>query len=396
LALRQLHLPTTRHALHLAATTTLAPLFSWSIVFSYPGAYLFAFVDRLRSRGREHKTTLVLVAGVVATFIVLGLLFALRIDGGDRKAEYWGNKYNVFFVGNDVGEQVVWTWKKLRALLRWPGRLDLPSYSLRLFQPVSLALVVVGVVSMLVRRRWRVLVLLVLPFALTLLFNILGQWPWGLFRTNFYLLPLALLIATVGMDQVVDMLVRLHPRLPQVAAVAAAVGFAAAAPRWAFHFDEKITRSQTSESAVHTAMDALRAIEEQTPTTTPPTKPVLLMDNHACGIFRYYKEHHTEASRQHRDWFDAHVDVRCVEPGADWFAFLDAQRATPAWVMTVPRSLRTKTAALLHARCVISHEALLRGTNLVHCAPQPIPAPAATPASGPAADDDDDGDGDDD
>jgi hypothetical protein len=340
---------------------------------------------------------------MLTTLVMLGALFAARIGGEDRKAEYWGNKYNVFYVDDDAVGQVWWTITQLRELVRWPLRLDLPMPWRTYIASVGFLLALLGLVALLARRRWTVLTLLAVPFATTVLFNVLGQWPWGLFRTNFYLLPLLLIIAMIGLDEVATGLERLHPRLVMIGGATVALLALAAAPRWWFHFDEKIKRSQTGQSQVRTAIGLLRAAEERQPTSSPTARATLLLDNHACHIFRYYKDHHTETKAAHRDWLESHIAPRCVVPNSDWVAFLEAATGESFWVMNVPRPLQRETAARLRKRCAIRDHHKLGNTSLLYCAalpePSPAPAPPATPplsapiaalAAPDAADDDDD------
>lgn len=403
LALRLLHRHTTRDAGLLATLTTTAPVLSWSIVFAYPGAYLLALRDGLESwRRGERRTLPIIVGGIVATLTMLAALFALRVGGEDRKTEYWGTTYDVFFVGDDgdgVLAKPLWVLQKLVTLLQWPGRLDLPTTLRGLTEAMAAIVVVVGVVALMRQRRWRVLLLLVLPFVTTLVFNLLGQWPWGRFRTNFHLLPLASVLLGLGLDLVVDGLAKLHHRGPQLSAVVVGVALVAMVPRQVGHFDRKLAASQTGEAQMHRALALMHeAIAATTNISTTTTKQPLLLDKHACGLFRYYTQFHADAAREHGAFFAAHVDDRCVldarGDGAiagrladDWFAFVDEQLTQPVWVMTVQRALEAKTVKRLRARCAIDHEHALRGMTLLHCTPRPD-APAAAPATAPTAHDD--------
>jgi len=371
LTLRLLEAPSRARSVVIGALAAVSPLLSWSIVFAYPGTFLAGLITSWRAR--RFGDAVVLAIGAVVTLVVLALLFMARVQSEDRKADYWGAKYGVFFTGDGVVNHVVWIVNKTAGLAMQPGRLDITSSSFApVLQGASVVLVVLGVLTLVRRRAWWILVLLTLPLLTTLVFNVARQWPWGVFRTNFYLLPAMILIATIGVDGLLTALSRMHHRARPAVVVVMAIVALACVPHWLTLLARKNGHNQTGQASVHRAMGLLREIETATPTTATPTmtattKPVLLLDGHACGLFRYYRDHHAAAMAEHRAWFVEHIDERCGTVGNGWFPVVDSMKGRDFWVMVVQRKHEAKTVRRLRAECVVDHERKLPGMTLLHC-----------------------------
>ncbi|MDP2344024.1 MAG: glycosyltransferase family 39 protein [Deltaproteobacteria bacterium] len=356
--------PTRRAVVALGAFAAAAPLLSWSIVFAYPGAFLVTGLQSLWQRRRTDFV--VVVAGAGCAVVVLGLLFWARLQSADRKASYWGSKYGVFFNDNDVVGHLQWLAKKTADLAAQAGELDvvLP-WLTPLLQGGAQLLCVVGIVTLLRRRRWWVLLLLLLPLVTTVAFNVARQWPYGPFRTNLYLLSYLIVLAAVGADGVVQLGEQLRRGAGRVLVAVAVVVGIVALPWKPLRLARKGNRNQTAQASVREAMNLLRAAETAAPTAG--AKPILVLDGHACTLFRYYRDHHAR-SAELRDWFLEHVDDRCSGQGRKrWYPFLDKVNGQEFWLISAQGSLSKRTLKLLHERCRVTQQVKLRGTFLLHC-----------------------------
>ena len=362
LTVRWLHAPSRRSSVCIGVLAAVSPLLSWSIVFAYPGTFLVGLMRAGRDRRRGE--VVVFVVGAIVTLLVLAALFLARVQSEDRKADYWGKKYDVFFTGDGVVDQLAWLANKTALVAMQPGRLDLSLPSSSVLSAMAGILVVLGLVVLARRRAWEVLGLLVLPVLTALVFNVARQWPWGVFRTNFYLLPTMIILAALGIDGLLPALARLHRRAVTAAVVIVAVGALAAVPAWWSMAAHKSGRHQTGQASVHRAMQLLRAVETTSPTTT---KPVLLLDGHACGLFRYYRDHHRAGVAAHHDWYVAHIDERCSTVGNGWFPVVDSMAGRDFWVMVVQRKHEAQTIKRLRAECIVEHLHKLPGMTLLYC-----------------------------
>ncbi len=103
-----------------SSSRVLAVLFTQDMVFAYPGLFLVLGAAELRAKRR---TELALVVG--AAFAAAGLLVVQYVfiwsRLGSAESEYWGNRYDVFFVGTGFAAHLRWHAEKLWDVLAFPG-----------------------------------------------------------------------------------------------------------------------------------------------------------------------------------------------------------------------------------------------------------------------------------
>lgn len=312
-----------------------APLFAWSVVFAYPGLFLLIGFDALRSR-RVGDLALAAAGGVVALGVLLGIFF-LRVANADAESDFWGQKYDVFYVGGNVVDGVRWALSKTFDVAGFPGRLatGMPEPLTSWLDdglPIVAAIVTLAAAAVLIaRRRFTALTIWVSPWVLTGAFNAAGKWPYGVFRTNLFLLVYATGIIVQGLDELAAS--RAWSSSTRRGASGAVVAFSALVFPWNLdHFRVKEERSMALNTSVRTAI-------EQIAREAPAEGPVdLILDGHACGIFRYY-------TRLHRDTKDVLGPVF----SSPRFRVVCGGFATPAWLTTVV-DLRSEVAYVLIAK----------------------------------------------
>ena len=312
-----------------------APLLAWSVVFAYPGLFLLIGFDAWRAR-RLGDLAIAAAGGVVALGVLLAIFF-LRVANTDAESDFWGQKYDVFYVGQDVVDGVRWALSKTFDVAGFPGRLatGMPeplTTWLDAGLPIVAAIVTLAAAALLVaRRRFTALIIWVLPWVLTGVFNAAGKWPYGVFRTNLFLLVYTTGIIVLGLDELATW--RAWSTSTKRAATAALIAFSALVFPWNLdHFRVKEERSMALHTSVRTAI-------EQIAREAPAEGPVdLILDGHACGIFRYYTRLHRDTKAVLRPVFSS-PRFRVVCGGF----------ATPAWLTTVV-DLRSEVAYVLIAK----------------------------------------------
>jgi hypothetical protein len=392
-AVRWLDEKKTRDLLVFLSIAVVAPFFAWSVVFAYPGIFAVVFATAARERRRD--ATLAVVSGATLTMLVLAVIFSLRVADEDAKARFWGRKYDVFYIGDSIVDGWLWGLRKTAEVAGFPGRLALagPLRAVESVLPIVAAVVVVvALVALVVGRRWRLLVLLGGPWVLTLVFNALAKWPYGVFRTNLYLLPLVIGLLVVGLAEAHALLApsgTAPPRRRWV--IAGAVVTALALAPWDLsRFRVKEPSSLALGSSVRTALEQI--VADQPPTTSAPVE--IALDGHACGIFRYYTRLHAVTRHTLGPAFATpdRFRVQCggfTEP--KWRALLE--RTTPTWILVAKEPFVGPTRELGTRRCgALAEQSWPSGTTLFRCTQRKpsLTAPEGPVGGGAAADDDND------
>ncbi len=364
LTMHALKSPTRRSLVGVAVLAPLAPLLSWSVVFTYPGVFLTSLWQRFR-HGRLLDVAVLLLSAVVTLVVLLGLFLA-RVGSADRKADYWGRKYDVFFTGDSVVDHVVWVVRKTASLAGQPGDIVWPiGVATNVTTAIAGVACALGVLKLVRRRRFPLLVLLLLPVVTTLVFNLLRQWPWGVFRTNFFLLPGVLVLAAIGVDAALKLVPRRLLVLVDWLVLVAVVVALLCTPGEVNALRNKGGRSQTGQSNMRAAMTALKS-----KTATHTAKEPLLLDGHGCSLFKYYRDFHVETSHTLGPAMREHLDETCAKQGPKaWKRRMNALPSEPFWMIVAQRRLQKRTLARLRTWCDLDVQQKFGTTLLLHCVP---------------------------
>ena len=391
--------PSSVRAAVVVATTALLPLVSWSVVFAYPAVYGVVGLSALR--GRRRADVAVVVVGVIVTFAVLGVLAYMRIRGHNVASEKWGERYDVFpDVGIEVGAAAWWYLEKTAEIAALPGRIDVvwpvwPRLS-PVTQGIGAALVVTGIVGSVVRTRWMVLALFFSAWPIALAFNLARHWPYGVFRTNTFLVFTTCALAAIGVDVVIALLARRMAASPPVwrrAAIALAVSLAVYAFPWRIdHFAHKLKGTLTTEQGVLRAMRRLRELEGEAP---PSAKRLLLLDGRACRNYRYYTEVHDGTRTELAAWFAERFDVTCGHYRSEeiWRALVETKRGQSFWAIIITKTMATTMKKVLGPQCTgPTLDQKFRGHTSIYRCDVPGSSPTAAIGNDAPANDDEAGD----
>jgi hypothetical protein len=364
MALAYVQAPRTRLLVALVVVAAVAPPFAWSPVFIYPGVFLAVGFSAWQAGRRTD--VMVAVGGVVATLLVLGGVFMARLKNADPHPEFWGTSYNVFYLGSSVGDRLAWIADQTDALMSWPLRLKWLIGVVEPLKVVSTGLVCTGILALVLGRRWSLVLLLVLPWGVMLAFNQAGQWPWGVFRTNVFVLSWAIPLLVIGLEAIRGLLARRHRAASTALAVVAVVGLAGAAPINLDAFRHKGSGTFTADAAVLQGLRVLKAT-----VGTPTKKVVVAFDGQGCTIMRYYRDHHDAVSAELGPWLRDHVDARCsVGRDAGYQRMLAEEiipRTESTWFLVAKPANGLTTDTVVRPTCTASLRKRLRGSTIFWC-----------------------------
>jgi hypothetical protein len=381
-------------------------------------------------RARRFHHLAALAVGCLATLAVLVGIFLARLASKKPATEYWGRKYDVFYVGDDPLGAVGWFLQKTAEMASFPARLQMPwaSWLEWCVFVVGIALVAVGVASIVRERRWHLAALLLAPWGVMVVFNVVGAWPYGLFRTNTFMLLYMLLLLAVGLDAVVTF-VAARARLRPVALVLGGVLAVLTLPFEARALAHKGPGTLTSESSVRAALERIYEVEEGRPFTVPVdderlferivaadaarkaqsdvvtrdeldddaglAQPLLVLDGHACTSARYYRDFDDETRGVFEDWLPGHFVTMCTSyKKSAWLEALRSLRGRDFWLIAGKTGWAKATRETLAPLCDLDVDVTIPpSTHLLHCRHRSDLEPIGGTGDAPDdADDDDDDD----
>jgi hypothetical protein len=162
-----------------------------------------------------------------------------------------------------------------------------------------LGLIGLGVIARYHRSR---ALLLVLPLATLVLFNLLKQWPFGVFRANLFAVVYASGIAASAFDAPARAVAKVWDLVP--ALVLVVLPFALLDPGFSRH---KQSLTYHSEFPL-----ALKTIVETKLGADPKTREPLILDRRTCDPFRYYTQFHPFGSKRLKRIVRRQFEVKCI------------------------------------------------------------------------------------
>jgi hypothetical protein len=294
------------------AVALLGPLFSHDVVFAYPAWFAVTMLRAFREKEQRH---LMYLGASATACVAMLLLLRSSVSSGlgdvDTAVRYWGRKYDVFFVGDGAQgkSRVGWTMARVFDLTGMSG-MRREVWQSGLVSPASLGslrvldfslwglLSVGGVGALLYRRRLLDAGLLLSPLLTLIVFNRLGYWPLGLFRTNLFALVYVAGLASFALDWPIDwrwglafVPVGVLVLLPFVL-----VGRTSHARK---------ASSFVAHAAFTDAMDELLRLQGP----HSGAGELLALDDKSCAPWRYYTSHHPDTTRAAE--LKQRFDARC-------------------------------------------------------------------------------------
>jgi hypothetical protein len=306
LALRYVETHTTRDLALVLGTGLVGCLFAQDLVFAYPGVFLVVGYEAYTKK-RSHLPAIAACAAGVIVLILAQYFFLWRNLPKDG-SEYWGNKYNVFHTGRSTS-YLRWSLERYRDMTGLPGiRRDFWQEETLIFEQrqqlrnvdriVWLAMHLMGLMVVVWRRRIREGTLVILPLLVLWVFNALGHWPMGAFRTNIFTLAYSTAIAAMAFDVPDTSRRRWLAPIPTLLIVVAPFFFFERvwhARKQAFTYDSKMPR----------LIERLVNIRQL-------TRAPLIVDRRSCAPFRFYTEFHPTTSTAYGELIKKNYDARCL------------------------------------------------------------------------------------
>jgi hypothetical protein len=275
-------------------TAPLAVFFAQDVIFLYPGLFLVLWIESYRSRNfRQLGAAFGFAALTAGTVLGMYVLIWSRLP--KNESEYWGNKYGVFYHPKDPSDSaLVWYADKYAGAAEFPGerrrlfRSILVSQEMiaplrRVDQLAWLALHIAGLALMALQRRYREALLFLTPTLVSAIFSHLGYWPFGVFRTNVFLLAGMGAIASIGLDW--------RGATKRAWTLLVPVALFMFAPMLVSRNEWGFTKQVVSFSQMPLMIDSLLALPE----TQNIKREPFFLDHHSFNIFRYYVNHHARS-----------------------------------------------------------------------------------------------------
>jgi hypothetical protein len=284
-------------------TAMVAAWFSWSVVVLYPG--LFATVALSALRRRRVSQLWASLGGAAATLGVLLVAYAGHGRGRDPDAAYWGGKYDIFYLGSDLPGRAAWLVEKTYDVASFPAQLVtfwLDRSAVDVVAALQAGLCLLGVTAIVTTRRWDWAGLWLSPWLVTVALNLLGLWPYGVFRTNLFLLAYGLLVGLAGLDGL-RRWVAVRPAATRLKGHLLVPVFCGAfvlafLPLDLGYFAESKGSGMAGNCYVHRAFEEVYEAEHDQP---PPAKRRrFVVNDHAYDAYRYYREFHVVAREKYQ------------------------------------------------------------------------------------------------
>jgi hypothetical protein len=317
----------------LLALATAGVLFSQDVVFAFPGLFGLLGWEAFRNNRRHLPAIVGCAVVIIAMLLAQYLLIWKNLPEGE--ADYWGEKYNVFFVPSSGVSYFSWLAERYGEVAAFPGQhrkywkgaliprdewLNVRAMA----YAVWLVLHVVGVLTLVWQRRVRDSVLLVLPLLVLVVFNRLGLWPFGVFRTNIFLVTYVAAIGAAALDGRALRTRSAWGLIP--ASLLVVIPLLFFEDRWP---PTKRALTQTSKYP-----ELLAWLARQAPKHPGPERQVVVLARSSCDAWRYYVEYHP-IWRHLRPTMERHFETRCVRDHAALQDALKRALATssrPVWL----------------------------------------------------------------
>ncbi len=282
--------------LGLAVVGALSPLFAWSVAMVLP--WIFIYVTANAALRKERRNAVVACAAGACAAGSLLWVFLSKVQGEDPKTEFWGRKYDVFFLGDSAWEHAQWLAEKTRDTVASAGHLRFPEavepFAATMSEWLFVAASLLGLVSIVWRKQVSRQILWLGPWAATIALGALGLWPYGPFRTNLFLVAYVLLLVIAGLEEAAHALHRVRGALIAgrlslatllvMALLTSPARTAQKASQWA-------NSSRVRQALLHVSETEARwkRARARNPSKRPRrVRPLLIMDGWASVPFKYY------------------------------------------------------------------------------------------------------------
>ncbi len=179
--------------------------FAYNLVFLYPAVFLLLL--HASYKHKQHKRLVYTVVTSVALLVTIYLWYKLQWSGDSMagQEQYWGEKYDVFNLSPSLFSNVTWFFNKYYGMViqsctagsvSWYSGFDLRPVQNVIFGVAH----VLGLVALCIRKDLKNGLLICSPILTLVIFNFMGHWPFGPFRTNLFMFSYFILVTLYGID----------------------------------------------------------------------------------------------------------------------------------------------------------------------------------------------------
>jgi hypothetical protein len=283
-------------------------LFTQDLVFAYPGVFLVLGWETFKHDRRHLLAVVGCAALIVVALLVQYFLIWRRISAGET--DTWASKYNVFWVAGGQESYVAWAFTRYTDMLALPGyrhttwTVDWMTFEEReqlrdADQMLWVLVHALGLGVLLAYRRVRLALLTVLPLVMVFLFNRLGVWPLGAFRTNVFTLAYSTAVAAMAAD-LPAVRARFSSVVPTLLLVLLPMGL----------FERTWHEKKLAFTYESRFPDVLKELIARRPVSEE--KEVLIFDRRSCHSYRYYSQFDAVGSRLYGPPLAERYEVSCV------------------------------------------------------------------------------------
>ncbi len=352
--------------------------FAQDLIFALPGLYLVAGAHAWRNTRRSELAVIAL--GALATIVLIGLLYCFfwhAVDVGlDAKdTQHWGKKYDVFHGSGSEEGLFAWVARKYVGLAEFPGARSERWLADHLFRASAVRalsaayaglwviLHATGIVALARQRRFGTLTLLGAPILTLLVFNLLGLWPFAVFRTNLFLLAYVAPIAAFGAAPLEALVQKLPRPVPALAAAPFAVAVALPLVIERDWHEHKYWAGESDFFDVANTLVAMQGKRHGGKRHHPRTDP-LMLDYWACEIFNYYLQIDPDYAELARK-FGERFDTKCARADGIKEAEHEAKQGRVWLVVLNPEQSRSAREKLASLSNVVDERDLNDGRDLL-------------------------------
>jgi hypothetical protein len=365
--------PSTKRLLLLLALAWSGFFFSIIIIFLYPALFGVLLWDAFKSR-RFRVVAMASAAALLCVATIVTIYFTTWRKFDENKAEAkWGDKYDVFYVANEKESRFAWTANKYADVAALPGLGRVHWHTEQVSEPVLLRLVdidrsfwiamhAIGIAWLLWRRRWHELAWLWSPLLVMFLFNVLGRWPAGAFRTNAGVVPFSIFLAAYGLEAASTLKPSAGRALVAFATLLMLGPTLLMRPGWL---------SKGTFARPGRFDEVLEHLAQNIPAGG---KGLVLMENSSCRPWRYYSEHDARIAQTIGPKLRRHFRGQCAGGGVAKAVARSAAARKDFWVVLTDRRRDKAVDAATKRGCrKVERTAVGDGLHVVwHCLPKTL------------------------
>jgi 4-amino-4-deoxy-L-arabinose transferase-like glycosyltransferase len=345
--------------------------FSIIIIFVYPALFGVLVWDafkakQLRKLAAVGGAALLCVATIMTIYVT-----TWRHMNQDKKEKKWGDKYDVFYQPNAEVSRARWSVEKYAAVAALPGygreRWVAPKLSdATLIRAAEVdrvfwwGLHALGIFWLIRQRRLRELLWLWSPLWVMTLFNLLGRWPAGAFRTNTGILPFTVFLAAYGLDAATAL-------RPQVSRLLLPLGcFLIMAPPLVMRPDWFLKGCFTRAGQFDEVFEALVRSPKR------EGKTAVLMENSSCRPWRYYERYDTRTDKTTAPQIRERFTDKCTGNRLNSVIASTAKGGNDFWVLLTDRKRDSQVERATRKSCSKVDRLEIAGGlhGLWHCVPK--------------------------